>query len=411
MRPIFSVSVENFLSFQKAEVKLGPLNVLVGPNGAGKSNFLKVFQFLQTVADDDFGRALSRFGYVSGLVFRGDDGRSSHSRQTRIAIRASLVPKTTVRHPDRYTLGFSTTRPGESTMASFLIESYTYNRVETMDFTGGCGDIERIEIQDTKCSIHYVKSDSTPRAISMQNNSTGLHTLPKLGDEFGGSQVDRFASIFANHRFLDIDVDAIRRPSHGHAAANLEPNASNLVYFLAWLKDEHPIQFEKLSEDIAYILPGLRGMAFFSRDMSDDAITLELAERHLAGTTPLAQASYGTIRAIALLAALHDPNPPRLTCIEEIDQGFHPHALDRIVDRLREASKRTQFVVTTHSPAFVNRLQPSELIILERDPATGGTRPVDIPHRKMSEMEEVSGYRMGELWFSGILGGGLGQDA
>lgn len=108
---------------------------------------------------------------------------------------------------------------------------------------------------------------------------------------------------------------------------------------------------------------------------------------------------------------LHDPNPPRLTCLEEIDHGFHPHALDRVVERLREASERTQIIVATHSPALVNRLEPGELIIFERDPNTGATRIADLDPARARKMEQESGYRMGELWFSGILGGGLGQEA
>ncbi len=69
--------------------------------------------------------------------------------------------------------------------------------------------------------------------------------------------------------------------------------------------------------------------------------------RQQRGTTPLASASFGTIRALALLAMLHDPDPPKLTCVEEVDHGLHPYALDRIVERLRDASTRTQVLAAT----------------------------------------------------------------
>ncbi|MBM4394608.1 MAG: ATP-binding protein [Deltaproteobacteria bacterium] len=57
--------------------------------------------------------------------------------------------------------------------------------------------------------------------------------------------------------------------------------------------------------------------------------------------TPLANASYGTIRALAILALLYDPNPPLLTCMEEIDHGLHPHVFDRLVELMRQASRHT----------------------------------------------------------------------
>ena len=94
-----------------------------------------------------------------------------------------------------------------------------------------------------------------------------------------------------------------------------------------------------------------------------------LAEAGLSEPTPLAYASFGTIRLLAVLALLHDPNPPLLTCVEELDHGLHPYAFDRIVERMRIASRRTQFLIATHSPALVNRLDPSELIVCERDDA------------------------------------------
>ena len=110
---------------------------------------------------------------------------------------------------------------------------------------------------------------------------------------------------------------------------------------------------------------------------------------------------------MALFAMLNDPYPPKLTCIEEIDHGLHPHALDRLMLRLREASEKTQIVVATHSPALVNRLRIDELIIVERDEGTSATRVIRPNHQIFEDLRKETGYELGELWFSGALGGGL----
>lgn len=130
-------------------------------------------------------------------------------------------------------------------------------------------------------------------------------------------------------------------------------------------------------------------------------------EHGLPGRTYLADASFGTIRALALLAMLHDPHPPMLTCVEEIDHGLHPHALDVIVERLRSAASRTQILVATHSPALVNRLDPHELIVCERENETGSSHIPAIDSDTIAEMVQESNLLPGELWFSGALGGGL----
>ena len=102
---------------------------------------------------------------------------------------------------------------------------------------------------------------------------------------------------------------------------------------------------------------------------------------------------------------LRDPSPPKLTCLEEVDHGLHPHALDVLVERLRDASERSQIIVATHSPALVNRLSPEELIVFERDPESGVTKIPPIDYEQVAQMERESDFRLGELWYSGLIGG------
>ncbi len=133
---------------------------------------------------------------------------------------------------------------------------------------------------------------------------------------------------------------------------------------------------------------------------------MRLVERGLKDSTYLDDASFGTVRILALLAVLYDPDPPLLTCIEEVDHGLHPYVFDRLVERLHEASQRTQLLIATHSPALVNRLQPEELLVCERAP-DGSTRLPAIPSDSIRAKELAVDGRMGlgELWFSGGLGG------
>jgi predicted ATPase len=136
-------------------------------------------------------------------------------------------------------------------------------------------------------------------------------------------------------------------------------------------------------------------------------VVVMLEETGLRRPTQLADVSYGTVRLLGLLALLYDPNPPALTCIEEIDHGLHPQALELLVERLREASERSQFIIATHSPAFADRLKPEELIICERLPDGSSA----IPAISVAEVRRIvrrsEGLPLGELWFSGALGGDL----
>jgi predicted ATPase len=181
-----------------------------------------------------------------------------------------------------------------------------------------------------------------------------------------------------------------------------------LAGFLQWLRFNHEDIFALLEEDLVAIVPSVSKIVFNKLGGTDDSTySIELEEKGLSGTTRLAEASFGTVRALALLAMLHDPNPPRLTCVEEIDHGLHPHALDRIVERMRSASRRTQLLVVTHSPALANRLHPHELVVCERNVEEGSSLIPAISRRNVAKMAAASGLLPGELWFSGALGGSL----
>jgi predicted ATPase len=160
-------------------------------------------------------------------------------------------------------------------------------------------------------------------------------------------------------------------------------------------------------EDATEVLPQLDDIGFEYPSGPAREVIVVLHERGLRRPTQLADASYGTIRLLGLLALLYDPEPPALTCVEEIDHGLHPQALELLVERLREAGERTQFLIATHSPAFADRLEPGELVVCERRDDGSSAIPA-IPKAKVAEIAETSDQLpLGRLWFSGALGGSL----
>jgi predicted ATPase len=422
MRTILDVQVENFLSFRRSRITLGPLNVLVGPNGAGKTNFLRIFQFLGDVARQDLTPAIDAIGGFGQARFRGEVGSAGRvlihsSRRPMIHLRGIVTEHASETAPDEYRLSFWERQQrmvGSGGVVPGPLKML--HRSETISLKRFAGRGRRITLSGGSVQISPIEPAGAGhkpegRTVSVQAQSSGLNTLRKLGDEYGASQIESLAQVFENLRLFEVDVDSIRRPTQSTMPSHLDPNGSNVANFLEWLSVEHGAAFEKLCDDIRYVLPGFQEFRFVPIGGSNEAIRMDLKERHLSGFTPLARASYGTIRAIALFAMLHDPDPPRLTCLEEIDHGFHPHALDRVVERLRDASDRTQIIVATHSPALVNRIDAEELVIFERDHATGASRILDVDPTEIRELETESGYRLGELWFSGTLGGTLGEDS
>ena len=116
-------------------------------------------------------------------------------------------------------------------------------------------------------------------------------------------------------------------------------------------------------------------------------------------------ASDGTLKMLSYLTLLYDPEPPPLIGIEEPENYLHPRLLQDVAEECRNATERTQIMVTTHSPFFVNGLRPEEVWILFRD-ERGYTKAVCA--KDISGISEfiAEGAKLGDLWLEGYFGVG-----
>ena len=118
---------------------------------------------------------------------------------------------------------------------------------------------------------------------------------------------------------------------------------------------------------------------------------------------PANRLSDGTLRYLCLLAILCDPAPGPLTCIEEPELGLHPDVIPRLAGLLKDASKRTQFVVTTHSADLITALgdMPEAVVVCER--GVDGTTLRRLEPERLGKWLER--YTLGHLWMKGEIGG------
>lgn len=400
-RRLIELHVENFRSLRDVVVPLGPLNVLVGPNGAGKTNVLDVFGFLADVIRTDLVPALDLRGGFDEVAFWGGN-REPNSME--VGLKATWTTHSSLRAPDEYALRIErrTLRSGATSLS----------RKESFQFKRTRGRGRRITISGQRVNVAGIGADdgvSQERSIGIQRLSSGLSTLPRLSEDEGGAEVTTIADRLQSFRVFDVDVPAARQPAKFPRGpfVSLDEQAGNLAAFLLSLSTQDRAAWEQLIDDAIDVLPQLRGIDFEFPSGAGREVIVVLHESGLRRPTPLADASYGTIRLLGLLALLYDPQPPALTCVEEIDHGLHPQALELLIERLREASERTQFLIATHSPAFADRLHPEELIICERRDDGSSAIPALSTARIEEIVAESEGRPLGELWFSGALGGDL----
>jgi predicted ATPase len=132
-------------------------------------------------------------------------------------------------------------------------------------------------------------------------------------------------------------------------------------------------------------------------------LRIMIKEDGLSSRTPASRLSDGTLRWLMLLIVLLDPIPPPVICIDEPELGLHPDMISTLADLLRDASTRTQLIVTTHSQSLVSEFSDDPECVCVCEKVDGATRIRRLNKEKLSSWLED--YSLGQLWAKGEIGG------
>jgi predicted ATPase len=183
-----------------------------------------------------------------------------------------------------------------------------------------------------------------------------------------------------------------------------------LANVLDRMRDLQLERFEALNEELRRCLPEFDRILFDTPGTGQREFVLRTVGGHRIGAANL---SHGTLFLFAMLTIAHSAQLHPIICIEEPDRGVHPRLLREVQDALyrmaypeKFGEKRdpTQVIATTHSPYFVDlyRDHPEEVVIAHKRHGGGEfERLSDRP-----DLRDILGSgSLGEVWFSGILGG------
>jgi predicted ATPase len=212
-------------------------------------------------------------------------------------------------------------------------------------------------------------------------------------------------------RVFALDARELAKQSQLEPKAELGQYGSFFPVVLDRLRDENPEAFEGLRNEFSRWLPEFDAILFETLEPGKRSIALRTRIGH--HRIPATELSQGTLLALAILTLAYLPEPPPLVGFEEPDRGLHPRLLRDVRDALYrlaypesfgETRAPVQVIATTHNPYFLDLFKdhPEEIVIAEKtDTEARFVRLVDLPN-----MEEIlEGANLGEVWYSGILGG------
>lgn len=376
---IESLRVSNYRVLRDVEFKnLTPLSVLLGPNGSGKSTVFDVFAFLSECFTVGLRKAWDRRGRFKELRSRGSD------EHIVIELKYREQPGSP---PITYHLAID--ERGSSPIVAEEWLQWRRGRqygapFRFLDFAEGRGRVitgDMPEEQDER--------------IEEELDTPDMLAVNTLGQFARNPRVSALRRFITGWYLSYLTADHTRGTPEAGPQERLSQSGDNLPNVIQYLRERHQLQLRQVLQVLATRVPRLERVD--AEVLADGRLLLQIKDAPFQRPILAKWASDGTLKMLAYLLVLYDPDPPPLVGIEEPENHLHPKLLPELAEECREASGRGQLMVTTHSPFFVDALRPEEVWVLYRD-TDGFTRT-----RRAADMQGIpemisAGATLGHLW-------------
>ena len=160
--------------------------------------------------------------------------------------------------------------------------------------------------------------------------------------------------------FYNLNPDRIRDLQSPDPGELLLRDGANIASVIALLSKTSEISKKRIEEYLAKVVPGIKSVKAHNIGPKE---TIEFRQNVAGANDPwsfyASNMSDGTLRALGILVALFQNGHGSsryipLVGIEEPEIALHPAAVGAILDGIKEASARTQVVVTSHSPDLLD---------------------------------------------------------
>jgi predicted ATPase len=328
---ITRVLLENYKSIARCDVELGPLTFLVGANGSGKSNFLDALRFVADALRSSLDHALRDRGGINE-VRRRSGGHPTHFG-ARLEFRL---------------------RSGQRGHYVFRIGALSEGRYKVQQEDCWLSNPEALAP-----AFHYSVQSGKVVEASAQVMPAAVDDWLYLVNVSGLPEFRPVYEAFSKMGFYNLNPDKIRDLQSPDAGDLLTRDGSNIASVISSLSSHAPAAKTRIEEYLAKI----SGIRQVDAKPIGPKETLEFRQQMAGSEHPwrflAANMSDGTLRALGVLVALFQPTNgqrPRVPVvgIEEPEIALHPATAPVLLDAIREASRTTQVLVTSHSPELLD---------------------------------------------------------
>jgi predicted ATPase len=364
MTHLASLTLRGFKTIRDlSDFQLGQITILIGPNGAGKSNLLSFFRLLSRALTPPDGLQIyvAEQGGASALFHGGSGGTGEIAT----------------------TLSFKTV-DGEGSWA--------------LQLRHAAGDTlivgsERNDIAGT--------GEWPPASLrGAATREPALIALAETGNPTARRLVETLRRAIVYH-FLDTSpLSRIRNKWSIDDGQWLKEDAGNLAAVLYRLHEAEPAYYRRIVETLRLVLPFF---ADFEFQPEFGKLLLRWRERGSDQIFGASQAADGMLRAMALVTLLQQPETdfPNVLILDEPELGLHPYAIEVLAALIQSASQHCQVIVATQSVSLIDRFEPHDIVVVDRNGRESGFRRLN--DSDLAAWRED--FTMSELWEKNVLGG------
>ena len=370
---IKKISISGFKSIRELkDFELKDLNVIIGANGAGKSNFVQLFRMVMAMSQKNFQKFILERGGADNFLFNGPKATKSINAELEFESHSSFRDGT----------NFYRFELTPTVNEKFLItEERKYHSTNWRPY-GSPSEESR---------LHDERNETSER----NDNFNGI-----------GHFVYESISNWMVYHFHDTSMSApMRRSEIVEDTHMLRSDASNIAPFLRKLKkDEDNIRhYNEIVNAVRLVIPFFDDFKLDIQQMGE-AEKVKLSWQQKGSDFPMQpyHLSDGSIRFICLATTLLQPNPPSAILIDEPELGLHPEAIAILGELIQDASKRTQIIVATQSPALINNFAIDDIVVVNRK---DGQSTFERLERSDFDVW-LEDYSVGELWTKNVIQGG-----
>jgi len=398
------IEIDGFKTFEDFSLDLEPLTAIVGPNASGKSNLFDALRFLSLLAQHDIRTAMQGLrGEPEELFRRTPSGLADcmifavEVLLSRRGVDAFSTSYETPAQRLRYELKLGMVQTSEGAPRGIFVRSENCRPIARKDdradylhnvkLNRNARVNPFIEVAESGDAI-LVRQDGRqkhgrPMQLSLKEASrTALSTIATA--EF--PHLYALREVLTHIRFLEINPRSARSANDRFEDRVLKPDASNLAAVLASLKERTSDErrpdgiLSDIAADLTSLVPSVRRLRI--RDDPNErqySFSLEFDGDLVFSSRVI---SDGTLRLLALLTILNDPDRRGTLCFEEPENGVHEGRVPMLVEFLRGAAQVStdpdvpsfQILLNTHSPKVMAALKDREIVaadgVVTVDPAT-----------------------------------------